>query len=375
MIKNLIEKIIPQLNFKFPYDVEDYMNNLYIENYHCHKMESNVLQADCAESIENYAKKSVQYGSKCLFSGEHGWQGNAFLTYETANAKDKDGNKIYNLKYRHSAEAYWVKDRHEKDRSNCHIVIVAKNDEGRQDINFALSLANDKEDGSYYYKPRLDLELLLNIPPQNIIVTSACIAGWKYDDAEEIWLKIHNHFKNNFFLEVQAHNTDEQKVLNKKILEIAKKNDIQIICGLDSHYVNDENNFKRDQILKYKGIVYEDEEGWYLDFPNGKEVLQRFQKQGILTLEESLKSIMNTNVFVNECEEIVYDKHFKIPCVYPNTTYKERCQIYKNILRERYKKEKLKSEEKAKGILWEAKQVMESRGRNDYHSRTKTCSD
>ena len=63
MIKNLIEKIIPQLNFKFPYDVEDYMNNLYIENYHCHKMESNVLQADCAESIENYAKKSVQYDS------------------------------------------------------------------------------------------------------------------------------------------------------------------------------------------------------------------------------------------------------------------------------------------------------------------------
>lgn len=365
MIKNLIEKIIPQLNFEFPYDVEDYMNNLYIENYHCHKMESNVLQADCAESIENYAKKSVHYGSKCLFSGEHGWQGNAFLTYETANAKDKDGNKIYNLKYRHSAEAYWVKDRHEKDRSNCHIVIVAKNDEGRQDINFALSLANDKEDGSYYYKPRLDLELLLNIPPQNIIVTSACIAGWKYDDAEEIWLKIHNHFKNNFFLEVQAHNTDEQKILNKRILEIAKKNDIQIICGLDSHYVNDENNFKRDQILKYKGIVYEDEEGWYLDFPNGKEVLQRLQKQGILTLEESLKSIMNTNIFVNECEEIVYDKHFKIPCVYPNTTYKERANIYKNILKERYKNEKLKSDEKKKGIMYEAQQVIDS-GVVDY---------
>lgn len=327
-------------------------------------MESNVLQADCAESIENYAKKSVEYGSKCLFSGEHGWQGNAFLTYETANAKDKKGNKIYNLKYRHSAEAYWVKDRHLKDKTNCHICLVAKNDEGRKDINFALSLANGDEnnsDGSFYYKPRLDLELLLNIPKDNVIVTSACIAGWKYDDAEEIWLKIHEHFKDNFFFEIQAHNTEPQKRLNKKIIDLSDKYGIDIICGLDSHYVDDKNSIKRDQILKYKNIHYEDEDGWYLDFPDGKETLNRLLKQGVLTLEQSLRAIMNTNVFVNECDEIVFDRSFKIPCVYPNTTFDERVDIYKNILNERYKKEKLKSKEKIEGIQWEARQVIESK--------------
>ena len=55
--KNLIEKIIPTLTFKFPYSVDDYAENLYLENYHCHKDFSNVSTADCAESIENYANR------------------------------------------------------------------------------------------------------------------------------------------------------------------------------------------------------------------------------------------------------------------------------------------------------------------------------
>lgn len=346
-----INNALKKVRFNFPYSVEDYSKNLYIENYHCHKMESNILQADCAESIENYAKKSIEYGSKCLFSGEHGWQGNAFLTYEVANKS--------NLKYRHSAEAYWVKDRFEKDRTNCHICLIAKNNEGKGDLNYVLSLAN-ADDGSYYYKPRLDLDLILSIPKDNIIVTSACIAGWKYEDAEEIWLKIYNHFGDNFFLEVQYHNTEEQKKLNKKIIDFSKKHNIQIICGLDSHYVDEDNKIKRDQILKYKNIHYEDEEGWYLDFPNGKETLKRFVKQGVLTIEESLLAIMNTNIFVNECEDIVFDRSFKIPNTYKNTTYKQRCNIYKNILREEYKKEKLKSEEKKRGIMYEANEVIRS---------------
>lgn len=350
----LIKNIIPKLKFKFPYTAEEYAENLYCENYHKHTYTSNVSTPDSAESIENYATKTVEYKDKCLFSGEHGNQGNVFLTYKVAEQ--------YNLKYRHSVEAYWVKNRFEKDRSNCHIVLVAKNEEGRKDINFALSLAN--EDG-YYYKPRIDLELLFNIPKDNVIVTSACIAGWKYEDAEDVWLKIYNYFEDNFFLEVQNHNTESQKQLNKKILDMSKKYGIQIICGLDSHYVNEENSVKRDQILKYKGITYDDEQGWYLDFPDGKEIFNRFKLQGILSDEEILIAMMNTNVFINECNEITFDKKFKIPCVYPDTTYEDRVKIFKKILNEKYRNEKLKSKEKINGIRYEVEQIVDS-GVVDY---------
>jgi DNA polymerase III alpha subunit len=347
--KNLIEKIIPTLTFKFPYSVDDYAENLYLENYHCHKDFSNVSTADCAESIENYANRIHQFGTKCLFSGDHGSQGNQFYVYKVAENEK--------LKYIHSCEAYWVKDRKEKDRANCHMVIAAKNAEGREDINYALSIAN--EDG-YYYKPRIDLDLLFNIPKDNVIVTSACISGWNYEDAEEIWLKIHDYFGDNFFLEIQYHNTEKQKRLNERILSLAKKHNIQIICGLDSHYVKDENSVKRDQILKYKDISYPDEYGWYMDYPDTKTVICRLKEQGVLSDEEIMRSIMNTNIFVSECDEIVLDRTFKIPSVYKGKTYEEKCRVYKNLLNVAYAKEKEKSKEKANGIRYEAKEVIES---------------
>ena len=68
---------------------------------------------------------------------------------------------------------------------------------------------------------------------------------------------------------------------------------------------------------------------------------------------------MNTNVFVTQCDEITLDRKFKIPSVHKDKTYKEKCNIYKNILNKAYSKEKEKSKEKADGIRYEAKQVME----------------
>ena len=56
--KKLIEKIIPTLNFKFPYSVDDYSENLYFENYHKHTCESNLGLPDSAEQYSNYITKT-----------------------------------------------------------------------------------------------------------------------------------------------------------------------------------------------------------------------------------------------------------------------------------------------------------------------------
>jgi DNA polymerase III alpha subunit len=354
MYETLIKMIIPKLKFKFPYSFDDYCNNLYFEDYHCHKAFSNVYTADSGELVSAYVDRIKELNAKCLFSGEHGSQGNQFEIYTIAE-KEK-------LKYRHSTEAYWVKNRHEKDKTNCHMVIVAKNKQGREDINYVLSMANI--DG-YYYRPRIDLNLLFDIPKDNVIVTSACIAGWGYKDADDIWIKIHNYFGNNFFFELQANNTPKQIELNKYILELSEKYNIQIIAGLDSHYISDSGNIKREQILKYKKVSYPEEEGWYMDYPDVHTLIHRFKEQGVLNEEQILTSIMNTNVFVEECEEIVLDKSFKIPNIYKGKSYDERVKIYHKILNENYAKESLKSKAKADGIRYEANEVTES-GVVDY---------
>jgi DNA polymerase III alpha subunit len=131
-----------------------------------------------------------------LSSVEHGWQGRYFEVYDIAkkfctNYKCMDkcykcncyDNKCENyktgLKFIFGAEAYWVKDRHEKDMTNAHIIILAKNEKGRRAINKMLSQANI--DG-FYKVPRVDLELLLSLPREDVFLTSACIAFWKYED-------------------------------------------------------------------------------------------------------------------------------------------------------------------------------------------------
>lgn len=356
LTKEKVQKAIDNLSFPFPYSAEEWMEHMYLENYHCHKDFSNTAVIDCAEKIENYAERILEYGSgKCLYSGEHGSQGNQFHVYKVAEQ--------YGLKYRHSAEVYWVKDRHEKDRANCHMMIVAKNPEGREDLNYILSVAN--EDG-YYGQPRIDLELLLSVKPENFIVTSGCVAGFRYPEADKIWLKIADHFGKNFFFEVQNHNTQKQKDLNTRILKLAKENNIPIICGLDSHYVLEENKLKRELLQMDKGIEYNnDESGWYMDYPDTKTVIQRFEEQGVLNEEQILEAVLNTNVFVNECEEIVLDRHFKIPNIYKDLDYEGRVKFLKTTLSNIYKEEKNKSKEKVEAIRWEVEQYVES-GTVDY---------
>lgn len=345
-----IQNVIDNLTFKFPYSVQQWINgNLFVENYHSHTDFSNAMTVDSPVSYYDYANRIKEIGGVCLFSGEHGSQGNQFEAYTIASD--------FNLKYVHSTEAYWVKNRYDKDSTNSHIYIAALNNEGRKDINYILSIAN--EDG-YYYRPRIDLDLIFSLDPQNVIITTACLAFWEYEDIDEIVRKLKNHFQNHFFLEVQYHNTKKQKEINSHILDLSKKYNIPIIAGLDSHYIYETSGIKRDKILEYKHIKYENEEGWYLDYPNGLTIFQRFVDQQILNESEILTAMANTHIFNILCENIVFDTHFKIPCIYKDKTEEGKIGILKQHLNSAYILEKDKSKERIDGIRYETQQIIDS---------------
>lgn len=314
--------------FEINKSIELILDNLTLQNYHKHTSYSNIYTPDSGANNEEYAKRAKELGSSVLCSGEHGYQGNYWDVYDIAKANG--------LKFVFSCEAYWVKDRFEKDRTNSHIVLIAKNENGRRKINGALSEANDT---GYYYKPRLDLELLLSLPPDDVFVTSACIAFWAYDDIEESILKLHNHFGDNFMLEVQYHDVQKQADINRDILRLSKEHGIDIICGLDSHYILPEHAKDRDYILEYKHIQYEEENGFYLDYPDVHETYKRFKTQGVLSDEEILRAINNTNLIL-DFEDIVLDDSIKLPNLFPDKTQEERNEIYKGLLQKGWNKTK-----------------------------------
>ncbi len=280
-----------------------------MQNYHRHTSYSNIYVADSAAVNEDYAKRAVELGHKVISSVEHGWQGYYFETYELA--------KKYDLKFIFGAEAYWVKNRFEKDRTNGHIIMLAKNENGRRAINSILSTAN--EDG-YYFRPRVDIELLLSLPADDVMITTACIAFWHYDDIEDILVQLHNHFKKNLFLEIQYHDTESQVKLNQRILALSEKYGIEMIVGMDSHYIYPDQSKERDYILAAKNIHYEDEDGWFMDYPDDETTMNRFLKQNVFTRDQIQRAMDNTDLLLEfedyALDNRIFSKDIKLPSLY-----------------------------------------------------------
>ena len=293
------------------------------QNYHRHSMYTNVRISDSAVTSKDYAERAKQLGHGILSSCEHGWQGNYFETVRVA--------KEYGLKPLIGAEAYWVKDRAEKDRSNCHIFIGAKNERGRQALNDALSEANLT---GFYGQPRLDVPLILSLPKDDVIVTTACVAYWRYEDIEAITQEFAKHFGKNFFLEVQYHNTDAQRELNKRILRLHDTLKIPLIMGCDSHYILPKQGQIRSDFLVSKGLTYPDEEGWFLDYPDGDTAYARFANQCILSHQEICDAMDNTNVFldVEEYDSPIFNTDIKMPSLYPELSQEEKNKKYKELV-------------------------------------------
>lgn len=292
-------------------------------NYHKHSCLTNVRMSDSATQLEAYAKRAVELGQTILSSCEHGWQGSQWETISLA--------RKYNLKPLICAEAYWVKDRLEPDRTNCHIIIAAKTENGRQALNDVLSEANIS---GFYGQPRLDIPLILSLPAEDVIVTTACVAFHRYEDVDDIILKLSEHFKGNFFLEVQPHNTESQCVLNRHLLDLHYQHNIKIIAGCDSHYIKPEDAQARTDFLISKGINYPDEEGWFLDYPDVDTLYNRFANQCVLDHNEIIEAIENTNVFldVEEYNQTIFDTTIKMPTLYPDWTQEQRDEEYKRLV-------------------------------------------
>ena len=273
-------------------------------NYHKHTHYSNIRTLDCIVKPEDYCKRAVELGHTEYVTTEHGFQGNIF---EAQTLCEK-----YNLKPIYGVEAYYVDDMYDKsDRTNYHLILIAMTEQGRKDINRILSLANTE---GFYYKPRIDLNCLLSLNPTDVVITTACVAGrmFKNDWVEKFFKPIYSHFKDHFFLEVQSHIHPTQIAYNQKIMTVARKYDISIIHANDSHYILPEDSKYRDLFLKAKGIFYEEEDGFVLDYPDSDTILDRYKEQGVLSEDEALQALKNTLIFDN-AEPIYIDKEFKIP--------------------------------------------------------------
>ena len=139
------------------------------------------------------------------------------------------------------------------DNKYYHLILLAKNNQGYKNLSKLVSLSFI--DG-YYYKPRIDLEILEKYH-EGLICLSGCLAGavnqallnGNNEKAEEIALWHKKVFGEDYYIEVQNNGLQEQVLANQKLIQLARKLDIPIVATNDAHYLKKEDAYNHEVLL------------------------------------------------------------------------------------------------------------------------------
>ena len=205
-----------------------------------------------------------------------------------------------------------ITQRDVNNRELFHLVLIAKNNKGYQNLVKLVSIAHI--DG-FYYKPRINREILEK-HSEGLICLSACLQGELIQDVlknskEQAietakWYK--NLFGDDYYIELQDHGLDEQKRSNPQIIEIAKELNIPMVITNDSHYLKKEDASWHDTLLCIQTNALKEEENRF-KFPNNEfyvktpeELRESFKWLDSETFEEAIE---NTAKIADKCHVII----------------------------------------------------------------------
>src|ERR671915_50560 len=140
------------------------------------------------------------------------------------------------------------------EKANFHLILLAQNYEGYQNL---VRLTSKAYTEGFYYKPRIDKELLAE-HSKGIIALSACMSGVpsamlaadKCDEAAKAAIEFEEILgKGNYFLEIQEHGLEPQRRIRKSLVELSKRTGVPLVATNDSHYLMPEDARAHDVLL------------------------------------------------------------------------------------------------------------------------------
>ncbi len=143
---------------------------------------------------------------------------------------------------------------HGKDNKYSHLILLAENETGYKNLIYLVSKGCIE---GYYYKPRIDKEILRD-HSEGLIALSACLAGevpklllnGEKDKAREVVREHIDIFgRDNYFIEIQDHNLPEQKQILPQLIEIARSEGVGVVATNDIHYLTKEDAFYQDVLM------------------------------------------------------------------------------------------------------------------------------
>lgn len=278
---------------------------------HCHTELSNgVTNIDSVTNFNdyiNYISEHKELGVRGICLTEHG---SLFEWYKKKCACEEKG-----LKYIHAVEAYVTESLNEKIRDNYHVCLYATDFESFKELNKLISKSFNREDGHFYYAPRITYEEL-KATSNKIIITTACLGGILNKGNVELqndFIKFLTNNKDRCYLELQHHLVKDQIIHNKKLYDIHKQTNIPLIIATDTHCLNKKHEKGREILQKAKNIYFDNEEGWDLKLKSYDELIELFKNQNIMDVSEIEEALNNTNNIYDRVESFELDKSYKYP--------------------------------------------------------------
>ena len=252
---------------------------------------------DGSNKIKEYVSRVKELGMNSAAITDHGVMYGVIDFYR--EAKKQGINPILGCEVYVAPNSRFDREITGEDDRYYHLVLLAENEEGYANLTKIVSKGFVE---GYYYKPRVDKELLRKYH-KGIIALSACLAGevarfltkGLYEEAKKTALEYQEIFgEGNFFLELQDHGIPEQGLVNQQLFKMSEETGIELVATNDIHYTYAEDAKPHDILLciqtgkklsdenrmRYDGGQYyvKSEEEMLRLFPYAKQALENTQK-------------------------------------------------------------------------------------------------
>ena len=205
---------------------------------------------DGMSRIKDLPVRAKELGMKAIALTDHGVMYGAVDFYK--ECKKNDIKPIIGCEVYVAPHSRFDKEAG-RDNGYNHLILLAKNKTGYQNLSKLVSLSFVE---GFYYKPRIDLEILEQYS-EGLICLSACLAGSlsqaiiqdNMEKAEEIALWHKRVFKDDYYIEIQHNGLRQQIIVNQKLIQLARKLDIPLVATNDAHYLKKEDSYFHEVLL------------------------------------------------------------------------------------------------------------------------------
>ena len=205
---------------------------------------------DGMSRIKDLPVRAKELGMKAIALTDHGVMYGAVDFYK--ECKKNDIKPIIGCEVYVASHSRFDKEAG-RDNGYNHLILLAKNKTGYQNLSKLVSLSFVE---GFYYKPRIDLEILEKYS-EGLICLSACLAGslsqaiiqGNMEKAEEIALWHKRVFKDDYYIEIQHNGLRQQIMINQKLIQLARKLDIPLVATNDAHYLKKEDSYFHEVLL------------------------------------------------------------------------------------------------------------------------------